>query len=143
MPNPWTMCRGGCEGVGVYPLPYERWVERWPMLAVVPQRDEFDCWEPWPPVDGAVIVRCPECWGSGRRVEGAFGYCLDVLHTYWHVIKWPAWAFKVEISDGFVSPEGAGRWRRVATALRTLPHNVRWDLGEQARQRRLLRRRLG
>ena len=90
-PNPWTCCKGGCEGLGEKPSGI-----------------------------------CPECEGTGRRVEGRFGYYLDVLHTYYYQLWWPLWAM----------------WftRKDPASQRPLTYWFRFIAGEQRKQRMTLRR---
>lgn len=50
-PDPATVCRGQCEGMGFYPTGDR---SEWPPDAV-------------PDDIGYVFVRCPDCGGTGRR----------------------------------------------------------------------------
>lgn len=85
-PNPWTGCRGSCEGMGVYPLPFSEWeaIEGGrPKLC--PQKDENDEWELFPPGDRYehIFVYCEGCGGTGRRWNGRIADMLDLIHTYY------------------------------------------------------------
>lgn len=131
-PNKWTVCRGHCEGMGLYPMPMQEW-ERTPSRErphICPQRDENDAWD-FPPADGYLFVWCEKCNGSGRRIVGLPGYVLDVLHTYYYAIYWPLWAS--------VGRGGRGFYGGRLGALRQLPCNFRWMWSEQKAQRSVLR----
>ena len=138
-PNSWTGCRDRCEGLGVYPMPFEEWEaapsrER-PRLC--PQRDENDRWEPFPPPHGEyVFVFCPACGGTGRTKNGRLGDALDVAHTFWYSLWWPLWAFRHELKHGFAA---SNRESRLRVAARQMPRNLGFSWRDQATQRRMLR----
>ena len=133
-PCPWTMCKGGCAGMGVYPVRYEEWRnlgrDTGGVPTICPQRAEDGDWETIPDADGYLFVYCEKCSGSGRRVTGRLAYCLELLYTYWYQIWWPLWT----LSTNFVSE---GIWGRV----RYLPFYFRFIHRDQRQQRRLIRGR--
>lgn len=139
-PSPWTVCRGQCEGIGIYPVGFEEWEAmggRQPR--VVPQQDEEGRWESFPPADGWLFVECEVCRGTGRRMPGKAGLLLDLVHTFYYSVRWPIWAFRNELESGFATPEGGDRRR---TAVLSLPHNFRFIWWEEAGKRRALLRKL-
>lgn len=65
-PDPQTMCKGDCEGTGVYPLKLdvettaeER--QRWQVAHDAPTAHEDG------PCDGWHFIRCSECDGTGKK----------------------------------------------------------------------------
>jgi hypothetical protein len=63
-PTPWTVCKGPCQGIGLFPIHIDEWLERGQrtgeVLAVIPQVAEdaeppltgIEDFEPFPPPDG-------------------------------------------------------------------------------------------
>lgn len=76
-PNPWTICSGPCEGMGVFPSdnPGE-----WPAGTRPPGEPEED----GTPDDGYRFISCERCNGTGRRRHGYVSDILDVLHSYYY-----------------------------------------------------------
>lgn len=100
-PNPWTTCKGHCEGMGLYPEQFEAWERSGPRPpGLIPQKDESGRWEPFPPSDGFVWVRCPECGGTGGRYSGRVGELLDVLHTYYYPFHMAVFYIRGRFEDG-------------------------------------------
>jgi hypothetical protein len=62
LPDPATMCRGGCQGTGVYPVRRD---------FPTPTAAELAAWEAAeaaaPADDGWHFIRCPACGGTGRK----------------------------------------------------------------------------
>ncbi len=104
-PNGWTVCRGDCEGLGVYPMHISEWEQMAPgpeRPRICPQKNERDEWD-FPPEDGLLIAWCEICHGTGRRsfASGRVGRVLDVLYTYYYALYWPLWAATSRAGRGF------------------------------------------
>lgn len=122
-PNPWTICKGDCEGMGFYPSndPSE-WPEGTRPLGT-PEPDGS-------PDDGWRFIKCPDCRGTGRRVNGRLGYWLDILHTYYAPFSFAFWYVRV-------FPERTSRLVALARVFhRYLPNAWRNEAYERALIRR-------
>ena len=60
-PNPETVCKGQCEGMGVVPISKDDMEEPWRTLWLEAEKKK-------PSDDGTHFVKCPECNGTGNRV---------------------------------------------------------------------------
>lgn len=99
-PSPLTSCKDACEGLGVYPMPFDEWEERHLVEGnaphICPQVDESGHLEPFPPTEkGAwIFVYCATCDGSGRRVGGPLAWVLDRLYRLYYAAWFPFWAIR-------------------------------------------------
>jgi hypothetical protein len=65
-PDPETICKGQCEGVGIYPQRLDDPAitevehERWLALHNADVHAEGDC-------DGWHFIKCPDCEGTGKK----------------------------------------------------------------------------
>ena len=87
LPVPWTVCRGGCEGVGVYPMSFEAWEADEERPAIHPQFDGCK-WEAFPPEDGTVWALCPSCHGSGLRLPRLLARVLGTIYGFYYPVSW-------------------------------------------------------
>lgn len=101
MPVPWTCCKGGCEGIGVHPMPFDEWdsptITRVP--PVYPQKDLDDNWESWPPEDGSVMVLCQRCGGTGLCLPFRIAVVLEFIYSYYEPLAWIWTRQKVRFCD--------------------------------------------
>jgi len=74
-PNPATMCRGQCEGLGFYPVPAPPDHPKWggKVRCSLPVSEEerrlwYEAEKKHPTDDGWHFIVCPECKGTGLRV---------------------------------------------------------------------------
>jgi hypothetical protein len=62
LPDPASVCRGGCEGIGLYPVKRGEWTEA--------ERAAWDAAElenPNEPGDEWHFIRCQTCGGTGLK----------------------------------------------------------------------------
>lgn len=57
-----TMCKGQCEGLGVVPIQKNDFSEPWHTLYLELEKIN-------PSNDGTQFVKCPECNGTGKRID--------------------------------------------------------------------------
>lgn len=129
-PCPWTMCKGDCDGMGLYPMRFEEWAEMDTAPPIIPQLEEDrDRYEEFPPPDGYLFVYCEDCNGTGKRIRGRIGYYLAMLYTYYEQLWWPIWAVKT----GFLGRGYLGE-------IMEMPRRFLFMHRAQKQQRMLLRR---
>lgn len=91
-PCKWTACKGPCEGIGVYFMPFIAWegLATTPgvtvTLKVCPQQREDGSWEIFPPLDPSesIVVYCHECGGDGLRRRGIMRDLLELAYVAVH-----------------------------------------------------------
>lgn len=59
-PDPETMCKGQCEGIGLVPVKADDMAEPWRTLWLEAEAKK-------PSTDGYHFVTCPQCKGSGKE----------------------------------------------------------------------------
>ena len=64
LPDPETMCTGQCEGMGWVPVNKDDPEEPWRTLWL-----EAEAENPNPPGDDWHFVKCPDCGGTGRKLD--------------------------------------------------------------------------
>jgi hypothetical protein len=62
-PDPATMCRGGCEGLGLYPVKRDEWRTGYERRAW----ETAEAARPNEPGDEWHFIRCEACGGTGKR----------------------------------------------------------------------------
>lgn len=91
-PVPWTSCKGGCEGVGLHPMSFDKWDQLYNPPPLHPQQDANGMWEtfPPPPKDGTVWVQCATCKGSQFRphIPRPLARLLTFIYGYYYPVSW-------------------------------------------------------
>lgn len=61
-PDPETMCKGQCEGMGRVPIQEDETDDRFRSLWLEAEKEK-------PTDDGCHFVKCPDCDGTGQKAE--------------------------------------------------------------------------
>ena len=121
-PNPWTVCRGHCEGMGFYPSnDPSSWPPGTRPLGIPMEGEGVD--------DGWRFITCDKCNGTGRRIAGRLGYYLDLLYTYYYPFHYARWSVF----------EGRFEDQTFWDALKEFPEDFKRNLIRYAKNRRIIR----